>query len=482
MSTRSAPSRESLSASLLGVWRYPFTSNVLKLLVGLATLRAVVGWLSSFVSGVLFYGLVFMGAGLLWGSFIHLMRRSARAGGDEAPPDFSDLHYDVYLPARQGMLAQLSAWLPALLLVYLSATPYPVGTVEDVSGGTAVVAKAKSKRVDMSALPKDLQEVLEESGPFKARELEKRDFSTPWALELLMGAPRVQKLSMSTALAPVKARPLFWLAVLWGLLWMPLAFILMERGSALNAFNLPSGVQLILRLGRDYWHVVATFCALLALQQGLRSVGLVLFKLKVPLLSGWLAECVDLLVPFMMARALGLLLQLRGGVIGYDERQAPAEPQVELQQAEPQAVPSAPSRPRAVPSPATPEPVRQPSGAQQVSALEAAVQAKDVAQALQLYSALKVPPASITPEAHYFVGQSALQQGHYELAVRALEATADSAPASPLAPRALVFMGRVLEERMQQTARAQQVFGYILQRYPNTDAARFAQGRMVRSA
>jgi TolA-binding protein len=125
---------------------------------------------------------------------------------------------------------------------------------------------------------------------------------------------------------------------------------------------------------------------------------------------------------------------------------------------------------------ATPE---APAPAEQVQALARAVEKRDVSLALALYQMLDgVPPSAIAPAVHLFVGQASATEGQYELAVRALESAADVAPEDPLASRALVLLARVFGERMRDEARAQGLYQYIVDRYPDTDASRFAQTRL----
>ncbi|HEY0094898.1 MAG TPA: tetratricopeptide repeat protein, partial [Archangium sp.] len=125
---------------------------------------------------------------------------------------------------------------------------------------------------------------------------------------------------------------------------------------------------------------------------------------------------------------------------------------------------------------ATPE---APAPTEQVQALAKAVEKRDIPLALALYQLLDgVPPTALSPALHLFVGQASATQGDYALAVQALEAAADVAPEDPLAPRALVLLARVLDEHLQEPARAQGVYQYIVDRYPDTDASRFAQGRL----
>jgi serine/threonine-protein kinase len=119
-----------------------------------------------------------------------------------------------------------------------------------------------------------------------------------------------------------------------------------------------------------------------------------------------------------------------------------------------------------------------PTPAQQLSELSAAVEARDVPRAIELYTHLQLPVKRIPAACHLFVGQAASSREQYALAIQALEAAADAEPDGPLAPRALVLMARVLGERLGDTARAQQAYQYVLSRYPGTDAARFAQGQL----
>jgi TolA-binding protein len=52
------------------------------------------------------------------------------------------------------------------------------------------------------------------------------------------------------------------------------------------------------------------------------------------------------------------------------------------------------------------------------------------------------------------------------------------APDTPTAPRALVLMARVLGERLSEPGRASEVYRYVVHRYPDTDASRFAAARL----
>ncbi|MFP2931737.1 tetratricopeptide repeat protein [Pyxidicoccus sp. 3LG] len=129
------------------------------------------------------------------------------------------------------------------------------------------------------------------------------------------------------------------------------------------------------------------------------------------------------------------------------------------------------------------EGARKQSESEGLTALGSAVDARDVPQALALYATLSgVPKASVPPAHHLFVGQAAAVEGNFPLAVQALEAAADVAPDDATAPRALVLLARVLGERMQDVARAEEIYRYVLHRYPDSSAARFARERVPPSA
>jgi tetratricopeptide (TPR) repeat protein len=115
-----------------------------------------------------------------------------------------------------------------------------------------------------------------------------------------------------------------------------------------------------------------------------------------------------------------------------------------------------------------------------IAALAQAVEAHDAGKAMALYPELKEPRflKQVEPSHHLFVGQAAAAQGQYELAVKALESAADVAPDGPEASRALVLLARVYAERLQKPERAASIYRYVVHRYPDTDASRFAQAHL----
>jgi hypothetical protein len=246
--------------------------------------------------------------------------------------------------------------------------------------------------------------------------------------------------------------------------------------SLLDTLNPLPAVRGMLRLGRDYAVAVVTLFALGLVYLAVRVVSSSLREIPFELvISRWLAQVLECLVVFVMARVLGLLIHTRGDALGYG---APSDYLTPVLPAE--ATPRTTLRvdPTSLQA-STPAEADSPSPEARLRELSEAVQARDVPQALALYTALSfLPKARIPPAVHLFVGQASAAQGDNALAVRALESVADSAPEDPLAPRALVLLARVLGERMQEQTRAQDVYRYIVDRYPDTEASRFARGRL----
>jgi tetratricopeptide (TPR) repeat protein len=196
---------------------------------------------------------------------------------------------------------------------------------------------------------------------------------------------------------------------------------------------------------------------------GIRSV-------EVPLFSRLVTEFLTTLVPVLMARVLGLLLFTRGDSLEYGLAQDYLEPVLGKLQPRSELPPLVNGLPTAA-SEEAPAPVTE-----LLLALTQALEARDAEGALALYPQLREPrfARQLAPEQHLFVGQAAVARGQYELAVKALETAADVAPDSPEASRALVLLARVYAERLREPERAQSIYRYVVHRYPNTDASRFA--------
>jgi hypothetical protein len=424
-------SEQASFADRLGpVWRYPFTRQGLMVAVGLGALLALVGFMTQVTLIVARLAPATVGAGLFWGGFFSIMRSSLRGESEVPIPDYSDVFDDWLVPALRGLLATSVVWLPLLLyLVFV--------------GGWDVLQYVDRLLSDP---------MFYMTGRFH---------SIPG--ERLLGDP------------------IAWLLGIAGLAYLPMALLMaVTSNSLLDVLNPLKAVHGMLRLGRDYAVALGALSTLglvyLVVHLVSSSLREVAFELIV---SRWLAQVLECLVFFVMARVLGLLLYTRGDALGYG---APGD---YLLPVLPDAAPSTslrvdpaqfPAREQAMAQAAAPD---APTSEARLRELDAAVQARDIPQALALYSALSfLPKSAIAPAVHLFVGQAAAAQGDNALAVRALESTADSAPDDPLAPRALVLLARVLGERMQEPVRARDVYRYIVDRYPDTDASRFARARL----
>lgn len=410
------------------VWRYPFTRNGLMVAAGLGAMLAFVGFMTNVTLIVFRLAPAAVGAGIFWGSFFAVMRSSTRGEAEVPMPDYGDIFDDWLVPALKGLLATSVVWMT--LLLYLAFV-----------GGWDVL-----QYVD-------------------------RLLSDP----MFYMTGRFHSIPGETLLHD----PVAWLLGIASLVYLPMALMMaMTSNSLLDIFNPLKALHSMLRLGRDY---AVALGALLTLGLVYGIVHLISSSLREVafeiIVSRWLAQTLECLVFFVMARVLGLLLYTRGDAIGYGDPSDYLTP-VLPESATPRTSLRVDPAPLTVQVPTTATPGAPPPEAR-LQELSAAVQARDIPQALALYSELSfLPKASIPPAVHLFVGQAAAAQGDNDLAVRALESTADSAPDDPLAPRALVLLARVLGERMQEATRAQDVYRYIVDRYPDTDASRFAQARL----
>ncbi|WP_375766451.1 hypothetical protein NR798_32835 [Archangium gephyra] len=405
------------------VWRYPFTRQGLMVAAGLGAAMAIAGFMTQVTLIVARLAPAAVSAGIFWGAFFSLMRSTLRGEREVPIPDYSDVFSDWLVPALRGMVASSVVWLPLPLYLVLS-------------GGWNVSQY-------MDGLLSDPMFYM--TGRFHS-------------------IPGEQLLE----------DPVAWLLALTGLAWLPMTLMMAMTGAGLlDILNPVTGLQRILRLGRDY---AVALGALLTLGLVYLVVHLVSSSLRdIPfeiIISRWLAQVLECLVFFVMARVLGLLLYTRGDAIGYGAPSDYVTPV--LADATPRTSLRVDPAPASLP---TPEAAAAPEA--RLQELDAAVRARDVPQALALYTALSfLPKGSIPPAVHLFVGQASAAQGDNALAVRALESAADSAPDDPVAPRALVLLARVLGERMQEQTRAEDVYRYIVDRYPDTEASRFAQGRL----
>ncbi len=413
--------RVPLSQRLKSAWRYVFSPSGLQVLVAVSIALAALGWLSDllFIPFTLaIYWSIF------WATFYKLARESARGELELSTPDYNHFVQDGIVPGIRGLVTFALVWLPALVYIRV------------------------------------LRPVLLEGK----------------ALHAALLSPFTE---------PPLTDPVMWVLVLLALAWLPGALLLTAAGQSISSLlNVFGAVRLVRRLGRDYAVLAGALLALGAVHLLAHGLAAWLRHLDVILVSRLLAEGITLIAPFTAAHVLGLLLHTRGDTLGYGVDHEYLEPVLGTTAPRRQAAPLRedapfPSAGEAAPFVEVETPAQKEAG-DTLAALAAAVDARDVPLAMSLYAMLRQQPHIRVPPAHHlFVGQAAAVEGNFPLAVQALESAADVAPEDPIAPRALVLLARVLGERMHDAPRAEEVYRYVLHRYPDTAAARFARERVA---
>jgi len=376
-----------------------------------------------------FFGLKGFCSALAWGSFwayIFKAIRTSATGDDEVhTPDFSDFYNDLLVPAIRGTAGTALIWLPSLLyLLY----------VKDLS----------------------LFELLD----FKSFD-----------------------------------DPVLWSVFAVSLIYVPMALLVgATGGGVLRMLNPVVVVAYILRMGIDYWIALLVVGALTAGYLVLHLVSALVAQLPIPFLAPWLARFLLTYPPFAMANALGLLLYVRGDRVEYglpEEYQmeilpgtqprgdlpVTAQPveaaalqrrsgPISLEQQEPSAVAKAPLDVEATAA----------------EGIGAAAGNGDWARALDLFAkAADLQPGSLAPNCYFGLAQEAAKKGDYRQAVRALQALMRSAPDDAIAPRGCLLLARIYSERLSDRTTAERLFRHLLQRYPTSPAAQFAQNYLARA-
>ncbi|SET53409.1 tetratricopeptide repeat protein [Stigmatella erecta] len=417
-----------LTVRLRQAWRYPWSPSGLPFLMGLSAVLAVLRWAMVETFLLLKWMPTVMWLGVFWGAFFSIIRSTARGEQVLDVPDYSDIYKDCVAPALRGLVATSVVWLPVALYL-LGFKDWDVrGPVTDLSNNPAFYVTGGLPALD-------------------------------WA--------------------PVVRDPVLWLLLPVSFAYLPLVLLLAAAGTGVfQMLNPLTALRAAARLGKDYaitLGALALLCGVMALGHGVAAG----FRwLQLTLISPLVAEFVTSIAPVLMAHVLGLLLYTRGDSLGYGEPRDYLMPV--LGAVQPRAgVPALREDPPPAAETSAGEP---PPGDGLLQALAQAVEAKDPEKALALYAGLQTPQLSKQVEAaqHFFVGQSALARGQYALAVQALESAADVAPEGPLASRALVLQARIYAERLHDGERAENIYRYILHRYPGTEASHFAQKHLPR--
>jgi hypothetical protein len=219
--------------------------------------------------------------------------------------------------------------------------------------------------------------------------------------------------------------PVLWLIGAVGALYIPMALMAAAtEGEVLEVINPVRNAVCIYRMGRDYWLVVGTLAVLLGAQAVVQLViAPRLFALPVPYLCRVLAGAAGLYLPFVMARVLGSLLYLRGDVLDWGNEADYHQPVLG----------------KVVPRAAAPTDV---SGS----------------------------------EEQFRQGVAAAKSGDFALATRSLKAAAFSS--HPVAARAMVTLAQVYADGLRDHESAAQLYREAIRRFPDSDAARFAQKQL----
>jgi hypothetical protein len=284
-------------------------------------------------------------------------------------------------------------------------------------------------------------------------------------------------LGAGTPLREAVRDPVVWLLAALGVAYGPAGIIVAAAArSILSVVNPVVGVQVILRLGRDYWVAAAAVGALLLANAGVGLAAAFVAATGVPVLSAWIAESATCVLPLVAARVLGLLLHVRGDALGYGDAGAyldpvlgdavprGAEPVLATHEPEPSAEPSvaiALEPPRAAPE-------------DPAAAIATALAANDPAGATALFARHRGPDAAIPPRMLFEIAKAAADVGQHGLSARALHAAGTGKDAA-VAPNALLVLARVYERRLALPAEARQVLSFLVARWPDSDAARHAR-------
>ncbi|WP_426750816.1 hypothetical protein [Myxococcus sp. Y35] len=419
--------RVPLAQRMKSAWRYVFSTSGLQVLVAVSIPLMVLGWLTEMTIIFLKPITLLMYWSVFWATFYKLARESARGEMELSTPDYSNYIQDGIVPGLMGMVTFALVWLPALVYATLVR---------------------------------------------------------PLLLEASEGKPFYSALLGPFSEFPV-TDPVLWGLVLLALAWLPVVLLLTAAGSPVSTLvNVRAAMRLVRKLGRDYAVLVGGLAVLGVVHLLAHGLADALLWMDVLLVSRLLAEAVTLVVPFTTAHVLGLVLYTRGDALGYGLDREYLEPVLGATPPKHQASPLRedalfPNAGEAAPFVEVETPTQKAAN-DALAALAAAVDARDVPLAMSLYATLRQQPHVRVPPAHHlFVGQAAATEGNFPLAVQALESAADVAPEDPIAPRALVLLARVLGERMQDIPRAEEVYRYVLHRYPDTAAARFARERVA---
>ncbi len=271
--------------------------------------------------------------------------------------------------------------------------------------------------------------------------------------------------------------PVLWLVIAVSFVYVPMALVVGATGGGVFRMLNPVLVIIyIVRIGVDYWIALIAIAAFGVSYVALHLVAAITSNLPIPFLAPWLAQFLVTYPPFAMAKVMGLLLYVRGDRVDYG---VPEEYQIDV-------LPGVEARGQlalvAKPIESAQDPrggrAKDPSPAERIASAAAK---GDWPKALDLFAKMpNLPPVPLPSDCYFGLAQAAVRKADYRQAVRALKAVMTSAPADPIAPRACLLLARIYSERLSDPGTGEQLFRHVVQRYPKSQEAQFAQTRLAR--
>jgi len=225
---------------------YPFSDRAAFIMLALFT------WFFSFFSAFAM-GVILSKGVLVWYSFTALTKVAAGKFRGYMP-NFGDIT-DIVHPLRLSLAAFLAASWPLIVLPFVAGPPELPSLMESRSAGDAVVHAQEAA-----------EPVFEEDESGAAEEGEEAEEGTDEGEEA--GAARLEEEeAWEPERRPAWVLPLYGLAFLWQLLYMPMALIVaaISRGF-FKTLNPIIGVEAIGKMGSAYWFAAVLYTVLSTLQ------------------------------------------------------------------------------------------------------------------------------------------------------------------------------------------------------------------------
>ncbi len=271
--------------------------------------------------------------------------------------------------------------------------------------------------------------------------------------------------------------PVLWLVIAVSFVYVPMALVVGATGGGVFRMLNPVLVIIyILRIGIDYWIALIAIGAFGVVYVALNLVAGITSNLSIPVLAPWLAQFLVIYPAFAMAKVMGLLLYVRGDRVDYG---VPEDYEINvLPGVEPRGQFAVVAKPIELAQDARGEVAKGPSPAEQIVSATAK---GDWPKALDVFAKMpNLPSVSLSSDCYFGLAQAAVKKADYRQAVRALKAVMTSTPDDPIAPRACLLLARIYSERLSDPGTGERLFRHVVQRYPKSQEAQFAQTRLVR--